>query len=140
MQALEPVLYEWTAVQLGLLGSWVARLLSAEAWRPVTQPHGCARHIFMPPSMHLARSAASCWHVRNCSFTAACPLASMPPACHVVEGEMGPRHALQMRYVKLPVWGLGQRVALSNRPRMERKDTSNREHVAILWPAQQVLR
>ena len=49
MQALEPVLYEWTAVQLGLLGSWVARLLSAEAWRPVTQPHGCARQFSCRP-------------------------------------------------------------------------------------------
>ena len=44
MPAVQPVLYEWTAVQLGLLGSWVTRLLSGEDWRPVTQPHGCSRH------------------------------------------------------------------------------------------------
>ena len=43
MAAVEPVLYEWASVQLGLLGSWLGRLLPAETWAPITQPQGCSR-------------------------------------------------------------------------------------------------
>lgn len=50
MAAVEPVLYEWAAVQLGLLGSWLGRLLPAETWAPITQPQGCSRSARVGPS------------------------------------------------------------------------------------------
>jgi hypothetical protein len=43
MAALEPALFRWTVDKLELLQGWMQRLMSAEEWRPVTAPQGCAR-------------------------------------------------------------------------------------------------
>ena len=43
MAALEPALFKWTIDKLELLQGWMQRLMSDEAWKPVTKPQGCAR-------------------------------------------------------------------------------------------------
>ena len=43
MRALEPALFKWTVDKLELLQGWMQRLMSAEEWKPVTTPQGCAR-------------------------------------------------------------------------------------------------
>lgn len=43
MAALEPALFRWTVDKLELLQGWMQRLMTAEEWKPVTAPQGCAR-------------------------------------------------------------------------------------------------
>lgn len=44
MARLTPALFHWGSGQLTLLQSWTQRLLAGKDWKPVTQPHGCARY------------------------------------------------------------------------------------------------
>jgi hypothetical protein len=57
MAALEPALFRWTVDKLELLQGWMQRLMSAELWKPVTMPQGCAR---CPEATSLGRKACLC--------------------------------------------------------------------------------